>query len=112
MSGRTPRLIAGTAVLLILVVVAIALVPPYVANWRLQSYINDLTDDPASAKEPPEVVKTQVLNDAAGLGLPVHIDDVRVVNADGAVKIDVLYIVHVDLAGYTIDLHFRPAAGS
>ena len=32
--------------------------------------------------------------------------------AQGAVKIDVLYIVHVDVAGYTIDLHFRPAAGS
>jgi hypothetical protein len=24
----------------------------------------------------------------------------------------VLYIVHVDMAGYTIDLHFRPTAGS
>jgi hypothetical protein len=24
----------------------------------------------------------------------------------------VLYIVHVDVAGYTVDLHFRPAAGS
>jgi hypothetical protein len=24
----------------------------------------------------------------------------------------VLYIVHVDLAGYTIDLHFRPAAAN
>jgi hypothetical protein len=32
--------------------------------------------------------------------------------ADGAVNIDVLYIVHVDLVGYTVDLHFRPTAGS
>lgn len=112
MSGRTPRLIAGTAVLLILVVLAIALAPPYVSNWRLQSYINDLADNPATAKEAPDTVRTQVLNEAAGLGLPVHADDVHVSAGDGAVKIDVLYIVHVDLAGYTIDLHFRPAAGS
>lgn len=112
MSGRTPRLIAGTAVLVILVILAIALAPPYIANWRLQNYINDLADNPATAKQMPDVVRTQVLNAAAGLGLPVHGDDVHVVTSDGAVKIDVLYIVHVDLAGYTIDLHFRPAAGS
>jgi hypothetical protein len=31
---------------------------------------------------------------------------------DGNVKIDLLYIVHVEIAGYTIDLHFRPTAGS
>jgi hypothetical protein len=53
-----------------------------------------------------------VLNEAAGLGLPVHSEDVHVGITQGAVNIDVLYIVHVDLAGYTIDLHFRPTAGT
>jgi hypothetical protein len=42
----------------------------------------------------------------------VNSDDVHVDVAQGAVRIDVLYIVHVDVAGYTVDLHFRPAAGS
>jgi hypothetical protein len=111
-SERAPRLIAGAAVLLILVVVGVLLVPPYAANWRLQSYVNDLADDPGMAKLPPEAVRTRVLNQAAGLGLPVHGDDVHVGVTQGAVKIDVLYIVHVDVAGYTIDLHFRPTAGS
>jgi type II secretory pathway component PulM len=105
-------LIAGGAVLLILVILCVLLVPPYAANWRLQNYVNDLADDPATAKRPAEAVRAQVLNEAAGLGLPVHGDDVQVGITDGAVKIDVLYIVHVDLAGYTVDLHFRPAAGS
>jgi hypothetical protein len=36
---------------------------------------------------------------------------VRVTADDGAVRIDVLYVVHVDMAGYTVDLHFRPTAG-
>ncbi len=112
MSDRTPRLIAGTAVLLILLVVSALLVPPYVGNWRLQSYVNDLADDPATAKKPAEAVRTEVLNAAAGLGLPVHSDDVHVGVNQGAVKIDVLYIVHVNVGGYTIDLHFRPTAGS
>jgi hypothetical protein len=109
---RVPRLVAGAAVLLILVVVAVFLVPPYAANWRLQSYVNNLADDPTTAKRPAEVVRTQVLNKAASLGLPLHGEDVHVGISGGAVNIDVLYIVHVDLVGYTVDLHFRPAAGS
>jgi hypothetical protein len=104
--------IAGAAVLLILVVVGVFLIPPYAANWRLQSYINDLAEDPSTIRKPAEAVRTEVLNAAAGLGLPLHSEDVRVGMAQGIVKIDVLYIVHVDLAGYSIDLHFRPAAGS
>ena len=112
MNDRVPRLVAGAAVLLVLVVVGVLLVAPYAANWRLQSYVNNLADDPTTAKRPAEVVRAQVLNKAASLGLPLHGEDVHVGIADGAVNINVLYIVHVDLVGYTVDLHFRPAAGS
>ena len=97
--------------LLILLAVALLLVPPYAANWRLQSYVSDLADDPATAKKPADAVRADVLNEAARLGLPVHSEDVRVTATEGGVKIDVLYIVHVYVAGYAIDLHFRPAGG-
>jgi hypothetical protein len=110
--NKLARLIAGTAVLLILLVLGVLLIPPYAANWRLQSYINDLADDPATAKTSAQAIRTQVLNQAAGLGLPVHGEDVQVSIAQGVVDIGVLYIVHVDVAGYTIDLHFRPTGGS
>ncbi len=112
MNGRAPRVIAGAAVLLILVGLSVLLIPPYVANWRLQSYVSDLADDPATAKQPAGVVRARVVNGAASLGLPLHSEDVHVTVSDGAVRIDVLYMVHVDVAGYTIDLHFRPTAGS
>jgi hypothetical protein len=110
-ADKIARLIAGAAVLLILAIVGVLLVPPYAANWRLQSYVNDLADDPATAKRPAEIVRAEVLNKAASLGLPIHSDDVHVTTTESRVQIDVLYIVHVDVAGYTIDLHFRPAAG-
>ncbi len=110
--SKLARLIGGCAVLLALTIVAAFLIPPYAANWRLQSYLNDLADDPGTGKNPPAVVRNQVVNEAAGLGLPVHSEDVHVAITQGSVNIDVLYIVHVDLAGYTIDLHFRPTAGS
>lgn len=111
MNRRLPRLVAGAAVLVILLVLGAFLIPPYAANWRLQSYVNGLADDPATAKLTPDVVQSRVLNQAASLGLPVHSEDVHVAVNQGAVRIDVLYIVHVDVAGYTIDLHFRPTAG-
>jgi hypothetical protein len=106
-----PRLVAGALVLVILAVIAAFLVPPYAANWRLQSSINDLADDPSTARLPVEAVRARVLNEAANLGIPVRAEDVRIANTQGRLKIDVLYIVNVDIAGYTVDLHFRPAAG-
>jgi hypothetical protein len=111
-AARAPRLIAGVTVLLILIVLAAFLIPPYATNWKLQSYVNDLAEDSATAKRPTDAVRAQVVSKAAALGLPVRDDDVHVAISQGLVKIDVLYIVQVNVAGYSVDLHFRPASGS
>jgi hypothetical protein len=105
------RLIAGVAVLLILGAIAIILIPPYVQNFKLQRFVNDLIDDPATISLPPDVIRERVVSRAAALGLPVHGQDVQVKPVHNAIRIDVLYVVHVDVASYTVDLHFRPAAG-
>ena len=103
------RMVAGIAVLVCLLAFAVILIPPYFENWKLQQYLNDLGADPETSKKPLEVVRAKVVNHAAALGLPVHTDDVRVSKVGDAVKVDVLYLVHVNLALYTVDLHFRPA---
>lgn len=110
-AARILRLIAGVTVLLVLAAIAIILIPPYVQNLKLQRYVNDLIDDPATASLPPEVIRQRVLDRAAALSLPVHSQDVQVRQVHTAIRIDVLYVVHVDVATYTVDLHFRPAAG-
>ena len=111
MTARAPRLIAGAAVLLILIGLGVDLIPSYAANWKLQSYVNGLVEDSATSKRAAEVVRAQVVNKAAALGLSVSGEDVHVAIAEGRVKIEVLYMVQVNVAGYAIDLHFRPAAG-
>lgn len=111
MTARAPRLIAGATVLLILIGVGVVLIPPYASNWELQSYVNDLVEDSSTSKRPAESVRAQIVNKAAELGLPVGDDDVHVAISQGTVKIDVLYMVQVNVAGYAVDLHFRPAAG-
>jgi hypothetical protein len=108
---RILRNIAGVAVLLAYVVIGAVLTPPYIQNWKLQRYVNGLIDDASTAAQPSDVIRNQVVSRAASLGLPVHPDDVQVTRAQNAVRIELLYIVHVDFAGYSVDLHFRPAAG-
>jgi hypothetical protein len=53
-----------------------------------------------------------VLDKARALDLPVQPGNVQIVRREGTVRIDVRYIVRVDLPGYTVDLHFYPGAGS
>jgi hypothetical protein len=110
-TARAPRVFAGAAVLLILIALGLILIPPYAANWQLQSYVNGLVEDPSTSKKPLEAVRAQIVDKAAALGLPLSADDVHVDTSEGSLKIDVLYMVQVNLAGYAIDLHFRPAAG-
>ena len=112
MTARTPRMVAGAAILLILAILGAVLLPPYAKYWQLQSYVTGLAENSATAKQPEQVVKTQIVQRASALGLPVNDGNIHVNIADGGVKIDVLYIVQVNVAGYGIDLHFRPAAGS
>ena len=105
------RKIAGVAVLAILAVIGAMLMPPYIQNWKLQRYVNGLVDDPATASQPSEAIRDKVVSRGEALGLPVHAGDVQVSRPQNSVRIDVLYIVHMDFAGYSVDLHFRPAAG-
>ena len=105
------RVAAGVAVLLALAGITALMVPPYLESWQLQRYLSDLVEDRAAIAKTPDAIQIMVLNKAATLGLPLHGDDVKVTAANGTIHIQALYIVHVDLRLYTVDLHFRPEAG-
>lgn len=105
------RKAAGVAVLVVLLAIGALLTPPYLKNWKLQRYVNGLVDDPGTAALSSDVIRNDVVARAVALGLPVHPGDVQIARPQNAVRIDVLYIVHEDFAGYSVDLHFRPAAG-
>src|ERR1700680_437460 len=109
-SAQFWRVAAGIGVLVVMAAIGVLLIPPYVENWKLQSFINQLAEDPGIAQKPPETIRANIVDKAASLGLPVHTDDVRVTKSGDAFRIDVLYVVHVDLPIYTVDLHFRPRA--
>ncbi len=110
MSGRAER-VARTAAGLILagglVYVLLMLIPPYFRNSGFQQYL----EQAVSRSEPAAQVKTDILNRAAQMGLPLDDGDVRITEKPGnGLRVDVVYISRVDLKLYTVDLHFHPSA--
>lgn len=108
MTSRWWRNAAGLAVLAAMLALGVLLIPPYVRDWKFQGLINQLAEDPATSQKNPELIRANVVDRAAGLGVPVHLDDVHVTRSGDELHIEVLYVVHVDLPIYTVDLHFRP----
>ena len=106
---RAIRLAAGVLVLVLLASLGLLLSPAYISNWKLQRYIDRVVENRPSPGA-ADSVRAQVVNQAAAMGLPIRSDDVHVEIYPGSVRVTVLYVVRVDLAGYTVDLHFRPAA--
>jgi hypothetical protein len=107
-TSRAWRTAAGVFVLIALLLVAIALWPPYFENFRFQRWL----DDQAERRQAPEALQAAIVDKAAQLGLPVRAGDVHVTRTGNALRVDIVYVVRVDIPLYTVDLHFHPAAST
>jgi hypothetical protein len=112
--NRLPRwrIAAAVAVLAALLGLMGLFAPIYFRNLELQNYVSDMTHRAGSQNQPDDVLRSQVLDKAHALDLPVREDDVHISRPPEGMRIDVRYFVRVDLPGYTVDLHFYPGAGS
>lgn len=106
------RTAAAVLILAVLAILAARLLPIYLRNHQLQSYVAEIAGRPENQGKPPDLLRVSVLQKAAALGLPVKAGNVDVKQAGDRVRINVRYIVRVDLPLYTVDLHFYPGAGS
>jgi hypothetical protein len=106
------RIAAGVAVLAALAWFIALFAPIYFHNMELQRYVAEVALRPENHDRPDDLLRSWVIEKAALLELPVRSDNIRIDRTGGRVRIDVRYIVRVDLPGYTVDLHFYPGAGS
>ena len=106
------RVAAGAAVLAALVLIGIRLIPIYIRNIELQQFVEEVTHRATTPTSSDDVLRTWVLDKAADLDLPVKATNVQIERSADTVRIDVRYVVRVDLPLYTVDLHFYPGAGS
>jgi hypothetical protein len=101
---------AGVLVLVALLLFGILLIPSYYRNWQFQGFLDETVESNGNLNRPAEMLRVDVSNRAAQIGLPVRPDQVQIVQAPNRLKIQVSYFVRVDLPLYTVDLHFHPDA--
>jgi len=106
------RIAAAVFVLAVLVGFAGLISPIYLHNLELQEFVTGVAQRDASQPPPDDVLRSQVLDKAHALDLPVTEDEVHVLHSSEGLRIEVRYFVRVDLPGYTVNLHFYPGAGS
>ena len=89
---------------------SIKLIPPYFENYQFQDAIKDeATRDSYSAKSEDEI-RTSIFKKAQEYDIPIPIEGIQVQRQgnqfSGVVIIHASYIVHVEMPGYPMDLHF------
>jgi hypothetical protein len=105
------KAILSLAFLVGVVFCAIKILPFYLDNYELQSYLNNVAVQ-ATVQSPPLTVKAvqnEILIKAESLGLPVERGNIKV-SISRTVRIELNYMVYVDLKLYTLTLHFTPSA--
>lgn len=106
------RVAAGIAVLAALAVFAALFTPIYFRNLKLQQFVEETTQRVENQSKSDDLLRTWVLDKATTLDLPVRADNVHIKRMPDGMRIDVRYVVRVNLPFYTVDLHFYPGAGS
>jgi hypothetical protein len=95
------RAICGFAVLGSLVLVALVIAPVYIANYQLTQYVRTLAAQPDAAGTPDETFRTEIIERAHQLNLPVQPADVKVKHAGGRVQLQLsrykAQLYHADL---------------
>jgi len=112
--NRLPRWRVAAALLIVAGLAAFAakVGPIYAHNLQLQNYVADLSRQPEIRAKADDLLRTEIIEKAQALSLPVRGDNVKIMRGADNVRIDVRYVVRVDLPGYTVNLHFYPGAGS
>jgi hypothetical protein len=104
------RIAAAVLILGMLAAFGARLLPVYLDNMKLQSYVAGMAQNEEARTRPDEALQVAVLEKAASLGLPVKADNVHIKRSGDGMRIDVRYIVRVDFPLYTVDLHFYPGS--
>jgi hypothetical protein len=84
--------------------------PPYFNAYQFQDAIKDEATHDSYAPKSEEDIQESVFKKAQDLDIPIAKDAIKVqhlgMQFNGTIIIHAAYVVHVDLPGYPLDLHF------
>jgi hypothetical protein len=99
-----------TVVLVIGVIAAWKVVPPYAAKYQLQDKINEVALYANAQHQSEEQIRDIVFKTIQDLDIPAKREDIKVTTTGRSVTILVDYTVPVDILSYHLDLHFTPSS--
>jgi hypothetical protein len=104
------KLVFGILVIVASAYLGFELIPPYFENYQFSDAVkNEATLDSYTPKTENDI-RAAVLKKAQELDIPITEEQIHVQRSgqmgNGVVSIRAPYIVHIDLPGYPVDLHF------
>ena len=104
------KAIIVTAILIVGVIAAWKIIPPYSAEYQLNDKIQEIARFAVVEHKTEDQVRDTVFKTIQDLDIPATKENIKV-TADGAkVTILVDYIVPIDILFYHVDLHFTPSS--
>jgi hypothetical protein len=84
--------------------------PPYFEAYQFQDAVKDEATHDSYASKTEDEIRASIFKKAQELDIPIAQDSIKVqrsgLNFNGTIIIHAPYVVHVDLPGYPMDLHF------
>jgi hypothetical protein len=104
------KAIIVTAILVIGVIAAWKVVPPYSAEYQLADKIQEIARFAVVNRQTEEQIRETVFKTIQDLEIPAKREDIKVTASTSKVTILVDYTVPVDILMYHVDLHFTPSS--
>ena len=104
------RALLGIAVIVVVVYLTFALVPPYYNNYQFQDEITTEARMNTYTQKTEDDMREYIWRRAKEFNIPITREQINVRREGLSVAIWVDYKVHVDLPGYPLDLQFHPTA--
>jgi hypothetical protein len=106
----TIKLFFGLFVIVGGVYVSAKIIPPYFENYQFQDAIKDEAIRDTYAAKSETDIRATLFRKAQDLNIPIAEDGIQVqrqgMQINGSISIHAPYVVHIDLPGYPLDLHF------
>lgn len=106
----TLKMFFGLFVIAAAFYVTAKLAPPYFNNYQFVDAVKDEATHDSYSTKTEDDIRNAIFKQAQGYNIPVSKDDIVVqrtgLQFNGTVVVHCSYVVHVDLPGYPVDLHF------
>ena len=104
------KAIIVTAILLVGVIAAWKVIPPYSAEYQLNDKIQEIARFGIVEHKTEDQIRDSVFKTIQDLDIPATKENIKVTNDGSKVTIVVDYTVPVDILFYHVDLHFTPSS--